>query len=126
VLYTVSLAHEVMIVTTPEPTAMTDAYATIKVLASTQKRRSIQLVVNQKLPTADGRQVRNQLQQVIDRFVSPGLDAPLTLDLVGEVPSDAAVRDAVRRRQLLGEAFPGSPAALAVAALAARLAPAGG
>jgi flagellar biosynthesis protein FlhG len=123
VLYTVSLAHDVMIVTTPEPTALTDAYATIKVLASTQQRRSIQLVVNQKLPAADGRHVRDQLQQVIDRFVSPGLDTPLTLDLVGEVPSDAAVRDAVRRRQLLIEAYPGSPAAQALAALASRLAP---
>jgi len=126
VLYTVSLAHEVMIVTTPEPTAMTDAYATIKVLAATQQRRSLLLVVNQTLPTADARQVRGQLQQVIDRFVSPGLDKPLTLDLVGEVPVDAAVRDAVRRRQLVAEAYPGSPAAQALAALAARLTPAGG
>jgi flagellar biosynthesis protein FlhG len=64
------------------------------------------------------------LQQVIDRYVSPTLDAPLTLELVGDVPSDAAVRDAVRRRQLLVEAFPGSPAAQAVTALAARLSPA--
>jgi len=126
VLYTVSLAHEVMIVTTPEPTAMTDAYATIKVLASTQQRRSLLLVVNQTLPTVDARQVRGQLQQVIDRFVSPGLDKPVTLDLVGEVPVDAAVRDAVRRRQLVAEAYPGSPAAQALAALAARLTPAGG
>jgi flagellar biosynthesis protein FlhG len=68
--------------------------------------------------------VRAQLQQVIDRYVSPGLDAPLTLELVGDVPADSAVRDAVRRRQLLLEAYPGSPAAQAITALAARLVPA--
>ena len=123
VLYTVSLADEVVIVTTPEPTSMTDAYATIKVLAATQGRRAVRLVVNQVPAGTDARTVCGQLQQVIDRYVSPGLDAPVKLDLVGEVPSDAAVRDAVRRRQLLHEAFPGSGAARAMTALAARLAP---
>ena len=121
VLYTVSLADEVLIVATPEPTSLTDAYATIKVLASTQGRRSIRLVVNQKPASSDGRAVRAQLQQVIDRYVSPSLEAPVVLDLVGEVPSDPAVRDAVRRRQLLRECYPGSPAALALSALAARM-----
>ena len=41
VLYTISLADEVLIVATPEPTSLTDAYATIKVLATTQPRRLI-------------------------------------------------------------------------------------
>ena len=91
------------------------------VLAATQGRRSARLVVNQALPGRDGRAVRGQLQQVIDRYVSPTLDAPFALDLLGEVPSDPAVRDAVRRRQLLVEAFPGAPAAQAIGALAARL-----
>ena len=72
------------------------------------------------------RPVRAQLQQVIDRYVSPGLDVPVTLELLGEVPTDAAVRDAVRRRQLLLECYPGSPAAQAVTAVAARLAPGAG
>jgi flagellar biosynthesis protein FlhG len=122
VLYTVSLADEVLLVTTPEPTSLTDAYATLKVLAGTQRRRPIKLIVNQKLPGSDGRMVRQQLQQVIDRYVSPGLLTPLTLELAGEVPIDAAVRDAVRKRQLLRDAYPGSAAAQAITALAARLA----
>jgi flagellar biosynthesis protein FlhG len=121
VLYTVSLADEVVVVVTPEPTSMTDAYATIKVLASTQGRRLIRVVVNQRVPGVDGRNVAAQLQQVVDRYVSPGLDAPLTLELIGDVPADASVRDAVRRRQLVSECFPGSPAALALAAVADKL-----
>jgi flagellar biosynthesis protein FlhG len=122
VLYTVSLADEVIVVVTPEPTSMTDAYATIKVLASTQKRRTIRIVVNQRVPGTDARGVTAQLQQVIDRYVSPGLEAPLRLELIGDVPSDGSVRDAVRKRQLLIESFPGSPAAQAVAATAAKMA----
>ena len=59
--------------------------------------------------------MRQQLQAVVDRYVSPGLDAPVRLDFLGEVPADAAVREAVIKRQLLLEAMPGTPAAVAVA-----------
>ena len=122
VLFTLSLAHDVLIVTTPEPTAMTDAYATIKVLVATQARRELLLAVNQTLKSGEGRTIRNQLQLVIDRFVNPGLDTPVRLEFVGELPVDPAVREAVQRRQLLLELYPGSPAAQAVLALAARVA----
>ncbi|MBU6260811.1 MAG: MinD/ParA family protein [Burkholderiales bacterium] len=121
VLYTVSLAGEVLVVITPEPTSLTDAYATIKVLAQTQGRRRFQLLVNQTRRLGEARAVRLQLQQVIDRYVSPQLDAPVRLDLLGEVPSDTAVRECVLRRQLMLETVPGCPASLALVALAQRL-----
>ena len=121
VLYTVSLAGEVMVVVTPEPTSMTDAYATIKVLAQTQGRRRFNLVVNQTRKLGEGRAVRQQLQQVVDRYVNPALDAPVRLELLGEIPSDPAVRDSVQRRQLLVEMMPGCPASLAMGALAGKL-----
>jgi len=121
VLYTVSLADSVLIVATPEPTSLTDAYATIKVLATTQGRREVQLLVNQTRKPGDGRNVRAQLQQVLDRFVTPAVGAPLKLDLIGEVPADAAVREAVQRRQLLLDSMPGALASQAVVAVASRL-----
>ncbi|MCR5868463.1 MULTISPECIES: MinD/ParA family protein [Aquincola] len=122
VLYTVSLADEVLVVATPEPTSLTDAYATIKVLATTQGRRHIRLLANQAGRPGEGRGICKQLQLVVDRYVSPGLDAALQLEFMGEVPSDASVRDAVLRRELLLEAFPGSAAAQAIVALAAKMA----
>ena len=61
-------------------------------------------------------------QQVVDRFVHEVTDTRLELELVGDVPSDGAVREAVQRRQLLLEAFPDSAAAQAIAAAADRLA----
>jgi flagellar biosynthesis protein FlhG len=121
VLYTVSLADQVLIVATPEPTSMTDAYATIKVLASTQGRRQVQLVVNQVRRGGEGRAVRQQLQQVVDRYVSPGLEAPVRLEYLGEIPLDPAVRESVARRELLLDLQPGAPAAQAMAQLAQRL-----
>jgi len=121
VLYTVSLAGEVLVVATPEPTSLTDAYATIKVLATTQGRRKVQLVVNQTRKMGEGRAVRQQLQQVVDRYVNPNLDSPVRLELLGDVPADSAVRESVQRRQLLLQATPGAPAALALVAIAGRI-----
>lgn len=121
VLFTVSLADDVLVVATPEPTSLTDAYATVKVLATTQGRRELQLLVNQVNRPGEGKVIRGQLQQVVDRYVTPALDSPVKLELVGEIPSDGSVREAVQRRQLLLESFPGSAAARAVAAVAQKV-----
>ena len=121
VLYTVSLADDVLVVATPEPTSLTDAYATIKVLAATQSRRRVRLLVNQAAKRTDGRTVRQQLQAVVDRYVNPTLDGPLRIDLLGAVPSDPSVREAVQKRQLLMVGAPGSPAALGIVEAATRL-----
>ena len=122
VLFAVSLADEVALVVTSEPTSLTDAYATVKVLSSQQQRGAIRLIVNQVSQIGEGRTVRAQLQRVVDRFVNPGAKLPVTLDLIGAVPADKTVRDAVQKRELLLEIYPGSPAALAVNAIATRLA----
>lgn len=129
VLYTTSLADDIIIVATPEPTSLTDAYATIKVLAGQQSRRLIQLVVNQVSRVGEGRVIRGQLQQVVDRYVSPllmkdadGVNESVKLVLLGEVPIDQHVREAVQRRQLLMEMMPGCPSARAVQAVAEKLA----
>ncbi len=128
VLYTVSLADDVLVVATPEPTSLTDAYATIKVLASQQQRRLIYLVVNQVNRSGEGKVIRGQLQQVIDRYVTPTLARELDgtaeavkLILVGEVPADPSVREAIQKRQLLMQMLPGCPSARAVQAVAERL-----
>jgi flagellar biosynthesis protein FlhG len=124
VLYAVSLAAEVMVVATPEPTSLTDAYATIKVLVAQQKRTVISLVVNQVSRTGEGRTVRSQLQQVVDKFVAPTLPEPggtVKLEFLGEIPTDKSVREAVQRRQLLLETLPGCEAAKGIMAIAAKL-----
>ncbi len=120
VLYAVSLADDVLIVTTPEPTSLTDAYAVIKVLAKEQQRKLIRLAVNQTATTGEGRLIRGQLQKVVDRYVSNGTDEPMKLEFVGEIPTDVSVRQAVQRRVLLLEAFPGSEAAQGVLAIGAK------
>jgi flagellar biosynthesis protein FlhG len=125
VLYAVSLAPEVLMVATPEPASLTDAYATIKVLAVQQGRRDIKLIVNQSTRAGEATTIRSQLQGVVNRFVKnheTGEGPRVQLELVGEVPLDASVRDAVRRRALMFDTFPGCDAARGVMAAAAKLA----
>lgn len=121
VLFAVSLASEVLVVATPEPTSLTDAYATIKVLAGQQKRHNIRLLINQAARLGDGRAITTQLQQVLDRFVTVEPGRPVKLVHMGDIPVDPAVRQAIMRRQLLMTSTPGSPAALAIAQLAGKI-----
>jgi flagellar biosynthesis protein FlhG len=121
VLFAVSLASEVLVVATPEPTSLTDAYATIKVLVGQQKRQNIRMVINQTARLGDGRAITTQLQQVLDRFVVTEPGRPIRLIHLGDIPSDPSVRQAVMRRQLLMQSTPGCPAAMAISLLAGKL-----
>ncbi|MDH5205682.1 MAG: MinD/ParA family protein [Hylemonella sp.] len=121
VLFAVSLASEVLLVATPEPTSLTDAYATIKVLVGQQKRKHIRLIINQTARLGDGRAITVQLQQVLDRFVPSEPGQPLRLVHLGDIPADPSVRQAVMRRQLLMQTAPSCPAGLAISQLALKL-----
>lgn len=121
VLFSVSMASEVLVVATPEPTSLTDAYAAIKVLTTQHKRPHVRMVINQTARPGDGRAITSQLQQVLDRFVTDSEGRSVRLLHLGDVPADPGVREAVMRRQLLLLSAPGSPAAMAVTELARKL-----
>ncbi|MBK8890978.1 MAG: MinD/ParA family protein [Dechloromonas sp.] len=121
VLFAVSLASEVLMVATPEPTSLTDAYATIKVLIGQQKRQRIGIVANQVAKLGDGRAITAQLQQVLDRFVATDPAHPFRLVHMGDIPADQSVRQSVMQRRLLMQATPGCPAALAMSQLALKI-----
>ena len=121
VLFAVSLASEVLMVATPEPTSLTDAYATIKVLVGQQQRQTIRLIVNQSPRPGAGQAITNQLQQVLDRFVATDPEHPVRLLNIGEIPVDPEVRQAIMRRQLMMQHTPDCPAGKAIAQLAGTL-----
>ena len=121
VLFAVSLASEVLMVATPEPTSLTDAYATIKVLVGQQQRQTVRVLINQAARAGAGQAITHQLQQVLDRFVATDPDHPIRLLNMGEIPADPEVRQAVMRRQLMMQTSPGCPAGVAMAQLARKL-----
>jgi flagellar biosynthesis protein FlhG len=121
VLFAVSLASEVLMVATPEPTSLTDAYATIKVLVGQQQRQTVRVLVNQAARAGTGQAITHQLQQVLDRFVVTDPDRPIRLIHMGDIPIDPEVRQAVMRRQLMMQTTPSCPAGQAITQLAIKL-----
>ena len=119
VLYSASLAREVLVVATPEPTSLTDAYATIKVLAMMQQRSIFHLLFNQVSKSGEGARYTAQLRDVANRYLESETNKPIELHHVGDIPNDKSVPDALKKRKLLMHAYPGSPAALAVIKIAA-------
>ena len=121
VLFAISLASEVLVVATPEPTSLTDAYATIKVLVGQQKRQVVRTIINQTARVGDGRAITRQLQQVLDRFVVTEPGQSTRLVHMGDIPADPTVKQAVMRRKLLMQMAPDCPAGLAMTQLALKL-----
>lgn len=116
VLYFTAAAAEALIVITPEPTALTDAYALVKVLAARYGRREFLVVVNMAASSADAEAAFARLARVAERFLR------VRLEYQGYVPYDDAMPRAVRQQQPVVLGAPGTPASLALVALARRLA----
>lgn len=109
-----STADEVLIVTTPEPTALSDTYALIKVLATNREVDAITLLVNRANDPRDGVEIHARLDEVCRQF----LDRKLGYS--GVIPRDAALEQAVSARRPVLQLAPNAPAARAFRDLAAR------
>lgn len=115
VLYFAAAATETVIVTTPEPTAIADAYALVKVLAGSWGRRDFPVLVNMATSAADAEMAFARLADVASRFLA------VRLRSLGWIPMDDAVPRAVRAQTPVVLAAPGTPAARAMADVAGRL-----
>jgi flagellar biosynthesis protein FlhG len=108
-------ADRTIVVTAPEPTAITDAYAVIKVLSQRGYRGSIGLLVNFATDRMEARSTFQRISTVARQFLGAKvLDA-------GYVLNDPKVRDSVRRRQPFVLAHPRCAASRCLAALATKL-----
>jgi len=124
VLYFAKISDTVLLVVTPEPTSLVDAYATIKVLSRRYGRREFSLIVNQANPDNPARAgalVTNHLQRIASRFLSGEDSDPIRIRLVGSIPADPSVARAINQQRLLFESAPASPAFHGISNLAASL-----
>ena len=104
----------VLVVVTPDPTSMTDAYALIKVLEAAQPGKDIRVLVNLASSQNEAMETYGRLRRVVERYLARDIA------LAGTLPRDRAVADAVRHRRpfALG---PDCAPAQALRALAVRL-----
>jgi flagellar biosynthesis protein FlhG len=108
-------ADEVLVITTPEPTAITDAYAVIKVISRDNAERRVSLLVNQVRNAEEARVVHERIAKVARQFLN------LRIYDAGSIPADEQVSGAVRKRSPFVISAPRCPASHAVAQLAMRL-----
>jgi len=107
---------EQLVVTTPEPTAVTDAYAVIKTLAHRigPQTMDVRLLVNMVRSEAEAREVFGRIDGVARRFLG------VPLRFAGYLTHDPRVTDAVIRRRPFVLEYPGSSAAQCISRLAHR------
>ena len=113
-------ADTVLVVTTPEPTSITDAYALIKVLVKHQNQAKLSLLVNLATDRNEARATFTRIATVAREFLDAAIyDA-------GYILADAKVPAAVRKRQAWVLAYPRCQASRCLAALATKLCRGGG
>jgi len=108
-------ADHVLVVTTPEPTAITDAYAVVKVISRDNAERRVSLLVNQARNAEEARVVHERIAKVARQFLG------LSIFDAGFVPADDQVSAAVRKRTPFVIGAPRCGASHAIAQLAMRL-----
>ncbi len=98
-------AQEILVVTSPEPTALTDAYALIKVLNTQYQEKDFKILVNSARDSEDAFEVFRRLSIAAEKFLS------LSLDYIGFLPYDESIPKAVRQQKAFIDAYPNCKAA---------------
>lgn len=112
-------SSEVLLVTTPEPTSITDAYALLKTINETPgfnaENTRIRMIGNRTLNMSDGYDLYNKLNSVVERFLN------MKMEYLGAVPFDVNLTKAVMRQQPVSIAYPNTPAVKSIKAMAKTL-----
>lgn len=119
VLEFVAACEEVVIVATPEPTSITDAYALLKMLnrsSSYQKGRTdVKLVANQVRDGADTDRLFAKMGEVINNFLN------IEVEYLGGIPYDNSMQKAIMKQQPVSLLMPNSQASRSIESIAMRL-----
>ena len=117
VLSFVAAADDAIIVTTPEPTAITDAYGIIKIIATEVENLNIglKLVVNRVKNVTEGRRVAERIIEISGNFLN------LKVEYLGCIYDDPVVPQAVLRQRPFIVSEPRSKASISIQHLVSRM-----
>lgn len=115
VLSFVGAADEFVIITTPEPTALTDAYGMLKVMAKNDYRNKAGVIVNFASDVHQGKEIFNRLEGVLKRYV-PNMD----IHYLGSILFDPVVSKSVEECKPFVISYPKSPASVSMHNIAKR------
>ncbi|MDR1728401.1 MAG: MinD/ParA family protein [Acidobacteriota bacterium] len=109
-------SEEVLVVSAPEPTAIVDAYAIIKIILGEDREKPIQVVINSVEKVEEAHEVFCQINSVVKRFLGR------EIDYLGHIERDAHVMRAVKSQMPVTHRFPNAPASVCFRDLARRIA----
>jgi flagellar biosynthesis protein FlhG len=115
VMYFNMAAQEIIVVVTPEPTSLTDAYAMIKILYQAHREKRIMVLVNMVRSPYEARDVFSKLNNASEHFLN------LKIEYLGYVLHDERVTEAVRRQGALVELYPHSQASKCLFTIAEKI-----
>ena len=115
VRFFVLAVERIMVVATPDPASVTDAYALMKVMFTNHRVSHFDLVVNQVKNDTEAKEVYRTLSQVAEKYLNVGLN------YAGFIPHDVLLGQAIRQRKTVSEMFPSAPSTLAFQQLAQNL-----
>ena len=108
-------AQDILVVTTPEPTAITDAYALMKLLSTQYHQKRFLLAVNSVRSADEGLDVFEKLTMVSGRYLD------IFLDYLGCIPFDRKMHESVRQQQVMVDLYPDNKVAKSFNTLAENL-----
>lgn len=108
-------ATEVIIVVTPEPTSIIDAYATVKIILRHRPETQISIIVNCVVGLGDAEQVFQSIKTAAREFLNHDLE------FLGMVPADPQVPEAVRNQIPVTRFAASSPASRAIRLIAKQI-----
>jgi flagellar biosynthesis protein FlhG len=85
-------ADEVILLTTPEPTSMADAYSIVKILTKHKPTVSFQLLINRVTQPKEGLEVASKFKLAVQSFLNK------ELKIFGAIPEDEAVKQSVLKQ----------------------------
>jgi flagellar biosynthesis protein FlhG len=115
VLGFIACCEELIIVTTPEPTALTDAYSLLKAVKHFRIKSSAQIVVNKSSDTSEGLATFNKFDYAVSKF----LKSPL--QYLGCISDDKKVITSVKNQEPFLIGFPNCNASKDVKNIASKL-----
>lgn len=115
VMYFNMAAKEIIVVVSPEPTSLTDAYALIKLLYQGHDEKRIMLLVNMVSGSEEAIQVYNKINRATEHFLD------LRVEYLGYIQRDEKVGEAVRRQKPFAEIYPQTRASQCINAIAKKL-----
>jgi flagellar biosynthesis protein FlhG len=113
VLYFNMAAQDSIVIATPEPTSITDAYALIKVMSTKFNKKTFILLINLVANGDEAKEVFKKISKVTERFLES-----LSIDYLGFIPFDEKLPLAVRHQRPVLEIYPKAPSSKSFAELA--------